>query len=449
MNGDLNPEFERNLWLEFGARRLVWTGVVLALVYGVVLLTTADDGFDTRAGAMRWTGLAIFLLCGVLWASRAAGGAVLTEIGQRTWDFQRLSALTPWQMTWGKLAGAASLAGVSAATGLVVMGLFSLIDPPSRTTPFEIPILVALAVFSAAASMTAALVGVRKARAEGRVAQARAVWSGVIVGTFLLISFSRSAPFLKPNGYDFFGPHGALTWWGARIDWPLFAFLSLAAFAAWALVGAWRLMRLELQMRNGPFVWAAFVLFAALWTAGFGAAAQQRWLIAATLCAMTCYGAAFAEPADKVRMRQFAGAVRGSNWTLAQVAWPGALTSLILTLLAATGAAVNIAGIGSGVTVFAWIAFLVRDLGVIAYFRFGPRPQRGDISAVVALAVLYGVLGLLGGPLFSPDGHALFSPVSGNAAVSLLSGLVQAGLAWWLAARRIGAPEPSLPSRQD
>lgn len=43
------------------------------------------------------------------------------EIADRTWDFQRLSALTPWSMTWGKLLGASSLAWLCALTGMAVM----------------------------------------------------------------------------------------------------------------------------------------------------------------------------------------------------------------------------------------------------------------------------------------------------------------------------------------
>src|SRR5256885_5146179 len=35
-----------------------------------------------------------------------AGRGLNEEAHQHTWDWQRLSALTPWQMAWGKLLGA-------------------------------------------------------------------------------------------------------------------------------------------------------------------------------------------------------------------------------------------------------------------------------------------------------------------------------------------------------
>jgi hypothetical protein len=79
-------------------------------------------------------------------------------------------------------------------------------------------------------------------------------------------------------------------------------------------------------------------------------------------------------------------------------------------------------------------------LGVIALFRFGPRPQRGDFGAIVALAVLYGAGAIIGAAIGHGVGRALFAPLGDAPLVSLASGLVQAGLAWALAMGRVRAP---------
>jgi hypothetical protein len=89
----------------------------------------------------------------------------------------------------------------------------------------------------------------------------------------------------------------------------------------------------------------------------------------------------------------------------------------------------------------AMLAFMARDLGVIAFFRLGPRAHRGDFGAVVALVLIYTVGVIAGGTLGGDHGAALFAPVPTDPLVSLGSGLVQAALAWWLAAGRIRAPE--------
>ena len=68
----------------------------------------------------------------------------------------------------------------------------------------------------------------------------------------------------------------------------------------------------------------------------------------------------------------------------------------------------------------------------------GQRPERGDFAAVVALALLYGVGGVVGWSAGSDQGGALFAPLGSAPVLSLVSGLVQAAIAWTLAARRIG-----------
>jgi hypothetical protein len=91
---------------------------------------------------------------------------------------------------------------------------------------------------------------------------------------------------------------------------------------------------------------------------------------------------------------------------------------------------------------FAALAFMIRDLGVITYFRFGPRAGRGDLTAVIALALLYWIGGLIGRIFYGDIGLAMFSPlVLAHGGVSLVAGVVQAGIAWWLAAQRLRAPK--------
>ena len=84
---------------------------------------------------------------------------------------------------------------------------------------------------------------------------------------------------------------------------------------------------------------------------------------------------------------------------------------------------------------------MLRDLGVITLFRFGPRAGRGDLTAVIALALLYWVGGLVGHVFAGDVGRAMFSPlVPTEAGVSLMAGVVQAVVAWTLAAQRLRAP---------
>jgi hypothetical protein len=453
----VNPEFERNLWLEASSRRIIGVAVVLGLIYGATALVTKGD-LHALSQALSVVGALVFAACGLIWASRAAGSSVLDEIRGRTWDFQRLSALTPWAMTWGKLFGASSLAWAAGLTGLAAacIGLEGADIPGKQTYVLNLILAaVGLAVFLQGCAMGAALVGVRKARAEGRMASGGAVLLGVILGFLLLSMFGSKLPFAA-GAWSGGVPLGLalnqqIVWWGHPLPQITFTSLSLCVFAAWSLTGAWRLMRLELQLRNSQWIWAAFLLFAAIWRAGLAPAAggaSAALLTAALVFAAAAYVAAFVEPADAVRLRQFAAAVRA--WSIPRMIElaPAGAGAAKLAFLSVIGFCLVSAAAPSGdptvptpVAALAAIAFMARDLGVIVFFRFGPRPGRGDLTAVIALVLLYWVGGLIGAVAGGPTGAALFSPLAqGAPLVSLASGAVQAVVAWWLAVGRLRRP---------
>ncbi|CAN5893409.1 hypothetical protein BH11PSE1_BH11PSE1_03230 [soil metagenome] len=448
----MNPEFQRNLWLEASPRRIAWAAVVLVMIYGATALV-ARDAASGPLPAMAGVGGLVFVICGLLWGSRAAGGAVLGEIADRTWDFQRLSALTPWSMTWGKLLGAASLAWVCALTGIVLMaGLMLVQGQPGAL--WMLAFLVALALFLQALCLAAALIGVRKARAEGRVARAGGVLWGLIFGLILLMGVAGSSGFQRGAGLSglssFLYARGDITWWGQVFPAIAFRTVATLAFAGWGLAGAWRLMRLELQMKNLPVVWPAFLIFLAVFLGGFAyspGAVAAPLLVGALAVALAAYAGAFAEPADRVRLRQFGASAAKGDLARALPLTPSAIAPFLLAVILVVAAFV-VGGAGSAfhqgpdpAQAAALLAFVLRDLGIITLFRFGPRPQRGDFGAVVALAVLYAVGGIVGGVISPDHGKALFVPMSDAPWVSLASGLAQAAIAWILAWRRIKAPE--------
>ena len=450
----MNPEFERNLWLEAAPRRIAGAAVILALIYGAAGLVARSGDPRGLAMAFAAAGTVVYVACGLVWAAWAAGSSILDEVRARTWEFQRLSALTPWMMTWGKLFGAGALAWLAGATGLAALGV-SVAALQGAGQALELVVgLIALAVFVQSCAMGAALIGVRKARAEGRAATGGAVVMGVVGGLILLSASSSSLP-LGAMRWSGGAPIGQIdgpptVWWGLAIPALLFTSLSLCAFAAWGLVGAWRLMRLELQMRNRPWVWVAFLIFAAAWRAGLApeiGATAARAMTAALVFIAAAYVCAFVEPADAVRLRRFIADLRAGRWLHAAGLAPSALFAVKLAALAIIvfdllpqpfGMA---SPLPSAVGALAALAFVIRDLGVIALFRFGPRAGRGDLTAVIALALLYWVGGLLGGVFYGDVGRALFSPLVADAAgVSLVSGVVQAGIAWSLAAQRLRGP---------
>ncbi|MEM7654231.1 MAG: hypothetical protein AAF220_13805, partial [Pseudomonadota bacterium] len=98
-----NPEFQRNVWLELTVRRLVLLAVVFAGIFTLTALIAdpIEWGDSFRNVSMTIIGLTMYL-----WGTRVMADAVLDEIASGTWDGQRLTALSPVQMTLGKIFGA-------------------------------------------------------------------------------------------------------------------------------------------------------------------------------------------------------------------------------------------------------------------------------------------------------------------------------------------------------
>ena len=99
--GRMNPEFQRNLWLELTPRRMHPDG---RRCWRCVFFAAALAG--GRSAARRLRRAALYLSSSSWSGARATRRcSVVGEIRDRTWDGQRLSSLGARQMTWGKLFG--------------------------------------------------------------------------------------------------------------------------------------------------------------------------------------------------------------------------------------------------------------------------------------------------------------------------------------------------------
>ena len=96
----MNPELRRMFWLEVSRQRL-W-------LFPAAILATALLLANGGAGAvvMRAVAISGFVAFTIIWGARQAADAVLDETREHTWTIQRMSALSAWSMTWGKLLGA-------------------------------------------------------------------------------------------------------------------------------------------------------------------------------------------------------------------------------------------------------------------------------------------------------------------------------------------------------
>jgi hypothetical protein len=391
----VNPEFHRNLLLELTLHRLVAMPLILLLLYGTASLVADSE-------AVSYVASLVILILLVAWGSRLAADSVLGEVAGRTWDSQRMSALGPWSMSWGKLFGSTVFVWYGAALSILAL-LFG-----QYSNLFEILKLLTIGVFAQGLALFASLVIQRQRpeRLRFHVTQAQLV--GVIGSAFLwnLLSASRMN----------------VEWYGLAFGLTEFSMVSSLVFVAWCCFGVYRLMRAELQFRCWPAGWAAFTLFSAIYAAGFipgrlvgdviegpGDTAILKLLLAHIVIVGLTWMAAFAEPKGFVRLRRWRDMARSGSpldtlWVMPS--WvPGLLMALIAAALIAVLAPMSesrfhygadkllsAAAESMGAFSIALFLFLLRDIGIIHFLTMDGQARRALLSAMVYFAVLYALL---------------------------------------------------------
>jgi len=455
----MNPEFQRNLWLELSPRRMLLMAVLLALAFGASALS-AGQGY-TVADTARWLYYAIV----VVWGTRNAATAVVGEIRDRTWDMQLLSALAPGAMMWGKLFGTTSFNWFGGAICLVVILGDTAAHQGIAAAAIGLVYYLTVGVIAQAAALLASLVAIRRRHAHSRldvfVYQAVGIAAAFAVYWVWSIVDPASALLARKPATDF------IVWWGRTLDARAFLLVSLALFAAWTLAGCYREMRLELKMRNGTAVWLGFLAFIGLYVAGFDAWLTKdklaagydpvaiRLLLAMSGYAVLSYIMVILEPKDRVQYRWLGSQLSTAHlgaffaglqaWMMAYAAALACSAALIARLEIVhpemqTDAAFIATGAG----------FLTRDMALFVLMR-SRSGRRGDLAALGILFAAYVLAPAILKGLGFPGLQMLFFPqpdATGwiGAAFAWAEGVGVAALAFSRASIRRSSADRSRPS---
>lgn len=383
----LSPELQRNLWLELSPYRLAGMPLILA---AVLYLGYVSDDY-TFGGRVASVSIGLYFIISLIWGTKLAAETIMNEIRDHTWDGQRMSSLSPWELTTGKLFGSTAYSWYGALFCLAAYWLAA--DDAGRATRTALALLLT-GLLAHTVSLLASLLALQKERRYNRSQTAMLLLFGIVIaGPFFSLVLGRSS---------------TVTWFGASYDNHDFLLVSLGAYAAWGVTGVNRLMRLELQMKNLPWYWYGFVLFLMVHLAGFShgsnhggdhlmALASPAPLTAYFVAMGSVYFMAFMERKDFLSLQGLLRLVesgesrrlleRAPRWllTLPLVM----LAGLFLLLTTRNGTA------GDAFTLAAYVSasflFLLRDLGIIVFCNLGRKTKRADVLAFITLALLHGV----------------------------------------------------------
>ena len=403
----MNPELRRNLWLQFSPLRLLLAP--LAIGAFLLLVWLVSHSFS----ALSVTAESIYFLLVLLWGTRRAADLVSEEIAGGTWDSQRMSALGAWQMSWGKLLGGTSYVWYAAGLAFAAyVGARWAAGYPASAPGEAIRLLRMLAtgLFGQAVALLASLAPLRRQGMRRRLGVGLSQIAGILAAA---VATGHVDPGL------FFSPMPQVSWYGRVSNGEGFALASLLAFLGWSIFGVYRLMRLELRFRSGPWAGLAFTVFLMAYGNGFlypvieaAGGGLDAWLSFPFLLTVALtYVAVFIEPKEVMRYRWLGTALAQGHLRRAQALLPQwlpvfALALAFAILLAGSGGLARLEGLiglvgfaahlgalqsaaGNSLYPLAIVFYLLRDLLLVLYFNFGSRRQRGDATAFICLLLVY------------------------------------------------------------
>lgn len=372
----MNPELRRNLWLEMTKERLI---LVPIIVFGIAYVGQS---------LLPYLALLGFAMTTVVWGGKQVSHSIIDEVRERTWDIQKMSATGPWSMTWGKLVGATSMAWLG---GSICLLLYLVSHPDSlEIRLLSVGIIISATIAIQGTAMMAALVAVHmEHRTNARLSNT----------AILLVLVAISFPVLNlVDGSD------VVYWYGESYRRLPFTLIASVLFALWAIVGAYRSMCTELQIRTTPWIWLSFAVFVTTYATGFlidtrlplrTFVLHLSYVAVISSVAMT-YVAALAWPHYAIQYRRVRQLVHLSEYRRALEELPLWTSSAFLAVLLG-GSCLSLAtepeymiadAVKPGTTALALVFMMLRDTALLSYLSFHPQVHRPAFMAVLCVATL-------------------------------------------------------------
>lgn len=380
-----NPEIRRYLWTELGPARMVLMPIIIGLVLLIPWLSSKDNPLVLAVSAF----IAFALITGI-WGARQTARSVLDEVIERTWDWQRMSSVHPGSLTMGKLLGSPVYAWYGGAFCLAVYVIAVIREREVGFVFQTVALMVGGAVLLQALSLLGSLLLVRR-RADVNIERSGSGLLFVLLGLFLI------EPFLRLNSRS---GSGGVYWYDAQYALLDFGLVSIVIFGAWAILGSYYVMRAELQYRHTFWPWTIFVIFLAVYVAGFVSEQDvPRLMVGYIIIAGLTWLAAFIEPKDPVALRACWEALLHGRFREFQELTPRSVISLVITgglliVILAGGINANWVWDSDNARTFLTALFLllVRDLALLLHVCLSPGVRRPEIITGIFLLVLYLVL---------------------------------------------------------
>lgn len=446
-----NPEFAKNIWLEFTTQRLIVMPAIIGLVVLLILISGGREANET----LHTVSMAGILVLGFLWGIKTSADAILDEYNEKTWDWQKMSVIGPWKLAWGKLFGSTiyNWYGTAMCFAIYVLTSFS---ADNVRKEIQTALLLLIGMVSVHGLMILiSLQMIRKSDGRTKIKSNRIFISGIIAMGFITNIFSTR--FLDSFNTD-------ITWYGIVRGNMNLVTVSALFYCSWIIAGLYRAMRAELQFSDVPTWWLAFIGTSCLFHYGYFVSMDSIGLAGGISAAMSVtfleslillYLLALSEPKDLVNFRLLEKAWKNGNriaflrnvplWiiTFPVVCLLGFLAVFFLNIALSSSFVervyqrLNLHGAShTYAALIAVLGFVVRDLGILIWLNLSNHSKRADSAWIVYLLVLYILLPMLAKASDVPIGAAFYPDFYANKIVMIFFPIVEAAAVLYFVRKR-------------
>lgn len=426
----INPELKRYIWQDFSAHKLIIAPLVIGLIAYIEYLFNPSSLIDTPLY------LAYFFI--LLWGTRNASDAVIQEVNNSTWDFQRQSTLSPWALTWGKLLGSSLYSWYCAGLCFFILAL-------QKDSAYFIQMgsLLIGGLLGQSIALLSSLPSIRNIHREKNLKSFKYFILGAVCGyltTALIIWDSTDQT--------------TLAWHGLNIATNTFHLISMLIFLGWSILGLYRAISQELQYKAFPWIWLVFNGYFIIYFSGFDYHFAQSgfdflnkfrfnlsfmpFYLAFTAAIFLNYVALLFDDLSPIRYRKFFTRIGEKNLSesLQQLPWwTLSFACCVITALLAAIQPDPISPLPENFSLLAFIfntvLFMLRDTLLFHYFSFTRKQSHVLGNVLLYLFILYVLLPVLGN-LLHIKWHYLFLPGVSYPYATTLSALAQCGFLIWL-----------------
>lgn len=427
-----SAEIRKSYYLSTSVHRLVLTPLVL---FAFFIIGYKFNGMHSVA----YVSIILYSLITIYYGGLCAASSFSQELGLKTWDNIRLSSLSAWDVTLGKLFGSTLFAwygGLLALTGLLTaMALHG----------FTVTYLVDVFLLLIAGLLVQAMAMVIDLQSLQTAKGGRSIVTSVLV---LLIAFLLAnnmivslvsldlTAILKKNTTA--KPLSDVVWYQHNWSALMFALASSVSFLLWFITAAHRRIKEVLHCKQyAPWVWACFLLYLIVYLNGFPNTLsnqpmpQVKYQMAFAVSALSTYAVLAYETNEVIRYRLLWKFYQNRQWRhFAEnipLWWVSFSFTIISTLLILSVNTDKTHSVSLSVALISGTLFILRDVGVILYFGLSAKIKHTRLLSVIYLLILYFLL-----PIFLTSiglenaAQAFYPEFNAKSYIHILPALLQA-----------------------